>query len=531
MYGYMKKSLDDWLIELRTENISVHQKKDIYEKILIKKRFSSNFSKIAVRSWVAFFSVILVFMMSLVFIWTPSKPSREIDQIGEGFVGVILDSDQWIVYADSIWKIIETSGEVELFHDGVSIEFNELRHSDRILLHEWAEIVFLVRNDVQAKIFGPAEFELLESVAKDLYTIRMIRGTYVELTSVEKNIEDSNNIDKEITPSLVEKEQIENKIGNSDKEPFQVLVVTHDVEFKTSSSHEHIDLVVHNKDWHQIVQNIGGPVTVKKSIDIEGTITTIENHQIASIQSDISIFDAKEAIKQSQDDLYEQIELWKFKIVYTSSIDFDDVDLPNTVVEEKVVSLDAVIPSVNIKKADSPVWPENDIDNITADNKNLISSDVSDDFVWSPDSVAKTVKRVINANQLSVYESTIWSSVTKELARQILVSTYQWSTWSLSAAMKKVQISLSALSYSFSLDYTPSASSVSSLMNSVQIVKEKINEKYYVSPSMDSQFDSLTMWLWLSSKIVFWSSNDCDISCLQEALSLSYAEKTFLMSQ
>lgn len=522
----MRKKLFIYFSELNWKNLSVHQKKDIYESFIMKKRFSSNFSKVAFRSWVAFFLVIFVSLLSFLFVWEQNQPLRELDEIWNWFVSVTRTADQWLVFANAIAQILQTTWEIELYHDWNVVDEEILRHSDRVIMYEGAEITFLVQNDVQAVIFGPAEFEVLQSNQKDLYTINMISWTYIELTSTVNAEQLSNSEDDD--RSLLE--DVNNNIKwTSETESFQVQVVSDVIEIVTPHSNEHIDVVVYNEEWHHVVENIGEQVTLKKSIESDSLVTSVKSNQIASILNEIEIFDSKNDSENVWMNIYDQIQLWELKIVYSSSINFAKSSVPTSLWFDSNSS-DVSWWKKIVNKA--PVIKESTpIDKSTENNK--ISKDVenvqNDVFSWG--SVSVVSKRVLSKEQLSIYNATIWSSTTIVFARQLMTSVYQWDTWSLSQFMRKFQVLLSTFSYAHGLDYVPSVSSISSLLNSVDLIQAKLNDKYYVSPSMNSEFQKIRNWLLIASKVEFGSAEYCDLLCLKSTLPLTASEKMFLSSQ
>jgi hypothetical protein len=189
-----------------------------------------------------------------------------------------IDKTKQVSYADEIWQIIETTGEVKIFANGKQKQASYLISSDKVLLLEWAALVFRVQDGVEAKIVWPAEFELDKSW--DVYVINMLSGEYVELKSVEIEVPKTDRSFVLDQPNPLPKNV-----------SVKVLVKTVAFEVESDSAAWDIDMTITEKEWTQVVENVGVDVIITKVIKDEKVVTQLKSKQTASINEEVEVLD------------------------------------------------------------------------------------------------------------------------------------------------------------------------------------------------------------------------------------------------
>jgi len=509
----------DWINNRRNEKPSSSYKSEVYASFLAKTRFSSFFWKPLRRIsfWLVLASIVL--LSGVFFLNLENKEGWNIDTIWDWYLSVSRDqSNLSAVYADTIWEIIETQGAVELFHDWRKVSLDHVRDSDKILLQKDSEITFMLSSDVKAKILGPAEFQLFEDDAW-YYMINMLYWSLVELVSVDPLINTS-------TPVVTSELLIENE---SPKE-FYVVVKTEHYEVLSPTNLEKIDLILHD-DWKtNVIQNIGDKVVIKKKINNEYVITDLQHEHIASIEKDISIFEWIGLSKSDDSTWFEDVNLSSLKIIYDSSVKLDMVEANKEIAVVLPAKNDVVISWLN----DVDVSAESDLGSWSLDLEFVENSDeklILDDSFIGNDNAPNIEKRVMSPAQSQIFSSSLASSIVLDSSRQVFFNTYIWNSTTVTNNLIKIKTSLDVVSTTFWLWVFVDSSSVKNLLSDLFLIQDKLNSKYYVSPSFNSSISAIQQWLDMSNSIAFGLAEYCDIECLSSSSSLSSSHKSFLRTQ
>lgn len=334
-----------YVTHVQSLSLSPETKKDIFLRLNAKKRTGLFMQKMKKLTRVGVFCALLIGVISVFYIWTYDG------NIGtwtfdDGFIWYNIDDQyaQKTVFADDIGEIIQVTGDIQISNNGQQKEATRLAHADRVILLEWSELMFMVKDGIQAKIIWPAEFEITKEGSA--YTINMFDGEYVKLISVvpntqedkielkngqeneqeekkkqeQKTPEDTTQTpqntapsaiptqtdkeeNKEVTTALVEIDTLENKPTISQDE-MTVIVKTPTFELTSTSQWEAVDIVLTEKDGKPVVENEGeSNVQIVKVIQDTRVVTQLKHHQEASINGEVTVKEIEEDLEEIDEDL------------------------------------------------------------------------------------------------------------------------------------------------------------------------------------------------------------------------------------
>lgn len=284
----------DYLQDIQSTQLSSETKELIFRRFEAKKSQKWFFSRVTNYSRVATLSLVAISLLGILYFssfgWQNSGEWRAYD----GLITFKADPAQTLTYADEIGTIIQTVWGVTITSNGEIKETDSLVSSDKVLLLEWAEMTFSVQDGVQAKIVGPAEFEV-EKVG-DIYVINMLSGEFVELKSMDP-VEDvaEQRVEESPTPSAnptSTSSTLPTQKINIPKKSVQVVIKTPDLEISSNTDDGEIDVTITTQDdGKQLVENTGAELTLTRVIQEESVVTQLDTQQTASINGEITIAD------------------------------------------------------------------------------------------------------------------------------------------------------------------------------------------------------------------------------------------------
>lgn len=282
--------LSQWYKQQREQGPSDIQKMRMYNQFLDKSHRVLAYEK------VSYYAKMAVFSLGLLLIGGAMYYSLQPGQIDDGYRVAHID-DAFVtlektvspgqVQADTIGEIIRTRGDVTIVQWTTQIETDTLRANERVLLAANAEMEFTVREDVKAKIIGPAEFELQYLGKQDgnaNYAINLISGDYLEVVSL---------------PTIPSEE-----IRDGEEEIIKENIIVQAPNFTIEKTHTYgkLDVVIStNNAGEKEVENKGTEIVMKKIIAEEQTYVAIDTQQKVAVNADIEfIIDEREVIALKQ---------------------------------------------------------------------------------------------------------------------------------------------------------------------------------------------------------------------------------------
>ena len=373
----------DYLSQLQSTKLSSQSKDLIYQRFEAKRRQGMFLQKVKSYSRVAtlwLFSALLLGVMYWSNFGGQESGERQAD---DGIITFNADKAQPVTYADEIGTIIQTVGEVTITSNGEIKQADSLVSSDKVLLLEWAEMTFSVQDGIQAKIIGPAEFEVEK--AWETYVINMFSGEFVELKSIEEDIdEETNNDDPSSTDSptpVLTQPKTTSPATPTKKKSVQVVVKTPEFEISSNTDDGEIDMTITTSDdGKQLVENTGAEVMITRTIKDERVVTELKTQQTASINGQVTIADivaADPQIALNQEQAEELVATLKDDLTITYKIDEEDVWVsdPDPILQTDTDASDiSSIPDIlnispdAINNIDWPTLALNDADTNTAWN-------------------------------------------------------------------------------------------------------------------------------------------------------------------
>lgn len=189
-----------------------------------------------------------------------------------------------MVQASELWTIIAAQWSIDvLTQDGLSsLHTKALQLQDIIVLDAYAEIRFMLRSDVEAKITGPARFSLEHHGDKDgvpIYAINLLEWDYVEVLSIkESNPEPANNTEKDRESNDSVPSLISSPLPSSKS---HLVVKTPDIHIENIAQEWEANLVLSTTHaWVKQLENKWSNILVKKLIAEEETFIAIAKNEV-----------------------------------------------------------------------------------------------------------------------------------------------------------------------------------------------------------------------------------------------------------
>lgn len=317
----MGELFDVYVSTQKHTSLTEERKTAIFQRMQTKKRATEWFWIMRARNWVKVGSFVWLFLFvsGILFLWNYQWDPWTREE-NDWYIWFNVDETLPVIYAEKIGRIIETSWWVSITTEWVEKNADHLAVSDKVKLLPWAELVFNVQDDLQAKIVGPAEFSLEKN--DDTYVINMISGEYVELKSLQdtaaldlleddtwwewsrddvppKESEKKNEIktDKVFVTNvpLPSKGSIANRQENKEEEgvkkPIKLVVKTPTFEVASDSTEWEVDMIIREEDGKQMVENTWWDVIITKVIKNKRVVTQLKSQQIASINGEVTVLE------------------------------------------------------------------------------------------------------------------------------------------------------------------------------------------------------------------------------------------------
>ena len=499
---------------LKQKRLSRESKDLIFQRFEAKKRHGlfiqkvNRFARVWVLSLFILWGLAVVYMDSFSNQWQGGEW-----EFNEGFIWFNADDAAQVVYADDIWTIITTVGEVTISNNWVKKSWTWLAHADKVLLLAWAELTFAMQWWVQAKIVWPAEFNIEKE--NDVYVINMLSGEFVQLKTVEE-------VKEEV---LTEKEFVTNKPATTKTiEPSSVQVVVKTAEFEVSSDSTlgEIDMTITEKDGKQIVENSGADVVITKLIKDEKVVTSLKTKQKASINGEVHIamitpdLDINE---EQAEQLVETIKNNDLTISYKTepTIPTKEEAAIEEEKEQDVVKEEKVVPSDNAPVVDQ--------------EKPLEQEDKEEPVV--PEIPLVEGKRVIGWADLAALQNATHGSVLmRDISNLVTSHAYGYQP-GVQTSLINMSSSLRPVSQNILWGMNLDSSSPVWMASSIQSMINNLEAKWYVPPVYVNRLKSVIAWLRLMQTIPSGSVEaSCNFDCIvTDVLQIQSSQKSRLMLQ
>ncbi len=514
----------DFFNELKSQKLSVSSKEQIFQRVQLKKRQQLHINKINrfARVWVLWLVILWVSAVTYF-----SRLSWQIweYEINEGYIGVNVAKESGLVaYADQIGTIINTVWEVSITNNGVVKSWSDLAHADKVLLLDGAELIFQMQGGVQAKIIGPAKFELEKEGER--YVINMTEGEFVEIKSVPEVVEEPVITDR----IFVEDEPNPQPKAPAAKSPIQVVVKTPEFEVESDTIDGDIDLVIQEKDGKQIVENTWADAVITKVIKDEVIVTELKSQQKADINGEVliaTITPDLEINEAQADQLKETIKNNELTISYTIE--------PDPTLDAKPVNEIQEDP-----KEEAAPAPVEKPAPVVAKLPEKVAKIIAEPIVVEPAPIPEPEtqeepliqgKRVIGGADLASLQNATNSSVLLRDIRNIVTNHSHGNASGLQTSLSNVAAGLSPVTQGVLWWMLLNTSSPATLQNSIQSMIDNLEAKRYVPPVYTNRLKSMIAWLRLMQTIPSGSVEaTCNFDCIvNDVLKVQPAQKSRLM--
>ena len=348
-------NLHERFIKQRSVEPTELQKLRIYQKFLDKSQRRLGIGKIAhyMKVWVFSFVVLMIWGASYFALQGDSW--YRITKNEGGYQIVTPRAGE--VQADVLWKIVKSKWEISLINTKThtTITTDVLHEDEHILLGSGAEIEFTVRDNVLAKIKGPAEVGLQylgTQKGVNNYAINIISWDYFEVVSIDKKI---------VGKHLWRGEKNHSSVDH-------IIVKSSEFSIETKQVNGNINIVMSKKEnGKREVENKWSEVVMKTIVEDEQQFIAIASHQKVAVNGSVDFVDVDiEKLKQ-------EIKDKQFTVRYeiqqdndTSSIGTAMVDavtiadiLEETKIPEKKVIDEQML--VKLDNALKPAFLDNDL--------------------------------------------------------------------------------------------------------------------------------------------------------------------------
>lgn len=290
-------NLHERFIEQQKVKPTELQKMRIYQKFLDKSQRNLGLGKIAhyMKVWVFSFVVLIIWGASYFALQGDSWYQIVKNKSGYQIVTPRAGEAQ----ANVLWKIVKSKGEISIINtkNNIKITTDTLHEDEHILLGSWAEIEFIVRDNVRAKIIGPAEVGLQylgTQKGVDNYAINLISGDYFEIVSIDKT-----SVGKQLGRGEIHDEEKASAIDH-------IIVQSPEFSIETKQVSGNINIVMSKKaNGTREVENKWSEVVMKTIIEDEQKFIAIASHQTVAINGNVDFVDVdieklKQEIKDKQ---------------------------------------------------------------------------------------------------------------------------------------------------------------------------------------------------------------------------------------
>ncbi len=518
----------DFFQFIKGQDLSRERKDLIFAAFQAKKRQWLFLQKMSVYTRVWALSLFIFAGLAVVYFWSIwwEEWNRELN---DGFIWFNIEEGSQVAYADEIWQIITTVGDVKITNNWITKSWSWLANADKVLLLVGAELVFEMQGWVQAKIIWPAEFELEKK--DDKYLINMITGEFVEIKSVIDTEEDQPLTDREFVADVPNDAPIKTTKDNIN---VQVIVKTPEFEVVSDTSRWDIDMTITTEeDGKQVVENVWTDVVITKIIKDETVITELKSQQkaainwevhIAMITPDIEINEKQaeaivENIKNNDLTISYKIEDSSNNEVETSKQELKKEDKAK--VEEPLKN--QAVPKVNDNSDNKPVAKvvEQEKEGLVEDPAPVLEDLVADR------------KRVIDWSQLAMLQQATHGSVLMRDIRNIVASHVYWYEPGVQTSLTNLASSLHPVTQNILWWMNLTTSSISWMASSLESLISNLEAKRYVPPVYINRLKSTIAWLRLVQTVPSASVEaTCDFDCIvTDVLKVQPNQRVRLMLQ
>jgi hypothetical protein len=532
-------------------SLTPESKELIYKRFEAKKRQKLFVSKALRYTRVSAFWGLVIVVVGVAYLWSFGGKEVGTREVGEWLVQFNIDKTKQVSYADEIWQIIETTGEVKIFANGKQKQASYLISSDKVLLLEWAALVFRVQDGVEAKIVWPAEFELDKSW--DVYVINMLSGEYVELKSVEIEVPKTDRSFVLDQPNPLPKNV-----------SVKVLVKTVAFEVESDSAAWDIDMTITGKEWTQVVENVGVDVIITKVIKDEKVVTQLKSKQTASINEEVEVLDMSQEQILDEEEALVLAELIKNQdLVISYTLDSEEKNDDEQVVDTQTTDVAPaplaktglllsgagvilwtgvdivvgtwVLAAVSSEGQDTyKLLDSNSKDEEQSIHTNIDSSVQQADNEQIPPSVdiqEVADKRVIDDINLVAIQSATESTRLMNHLRSLVMSQAYGNDRAKQSSLVSLSDTLSPISQQVLWGMALDTSSSLALSASLSTMIINLESKRYIPPIYIRQIKSVIAWLRLVDTLPAWSvETSCDFYCVtNDVLKIPESQKGYLM--
>ncbi len=419
--------LDDYFKQLKETTLSSERKDALFSRIQEKK-----FQKLLIMNHFFSFkkiaySVIIVFLTACIF----GNDFLQRDTVENNIFKINSFNDSQ-VFAWNLAEIIDFTGEFFIKKGSQTITSKYIQENNLISLKEHSAIVFSLPDGTQGKITWPAEFVITKDKQIGTYKISLLSGTFLKIFNQ--------------TPKIDIEIEMDDLVLEQKKE-------------------EQIDLKIVKKEKEIIIDNKGGNVVVnttkkeKKKSD-EPLVVVNTNEAVNINENNITLLKDNSSLIQfiEENNISESFSLQNKEInTWSNLLAISGVETIKDILSHLSGTINDI--TGEIQTGDFMI----DIHTgklLLTDAENKVIVTLLDDFFLE--------------NELEEFENVLTL----------------WDEWKIKKAESSLVREINDIITTFAFDLNP-VSSLEEIIDHIDLLKTKLDEKYYISPSYLNNLDLL----------------------------------------